>query len=65
MSLKQLEESVAKLSESELREFSAWFESHVAEVWDQQIERDVETGKFDKLFAEIEGEVARGEITPL
>jgi hypothetical protein len=29
------------------------------------MEKDVLSGRFDGLFAEIEGEVERGEIKPL
>lgn len=65
MSVKQLEEQVTRLSEVEFREFSIWFEGYQADVWDRQMEKDVLSGRFDGLFAEIEGEVERGEIKPL
>jgi hypothetical protein len=65
MSVKQLEEQVTQLSEVEFKEFSIWFEGYQADVWDRQIEKDVLSGRFDGLFAEIEGEVGRGEIKPL
>jgi hypothetical protein len=65
MSVKKLEEQVTQLSEEEFKEFSTWFEGYQADVWDRQMEKDVLSGRFDGLFAEIEGEVERGEIKPL
>ncbi len=34
-------------------------------AWDAQIEADFRAGKFDKIFAEVDAQVAAGKITPL
>ncbi len=65
MSLKQIEQQVAQLSAAELKEFSGWFDAYMADEWDKRIESDVQAGKFDKLFSEIEAEAGRGELQPL
>jgi len=62
MSVEQLEQEVAKLERYQFARFSAWFEQFRADAWDKQIARDAEAGKFDAVFAEIEGELKRGEI---
>ncbi|HFQ91457.1 MAG TPA: hypothetical protein ENK29_01115 [Chromatiales bacterium] len=44
-----IEKEVAKLPPSELRKFRAWYERFDSEIWDQQIEADIEAGKLDAL----------------
>jgi hypothetical protein len=63
--LEQIEKSVAALAPAELEAFTAWFEEFQAELWDQQIERDVKAGKLDKLIAEAKAEIAAGKTRPL
>ncbi len=65
MTVKQLQESIGQLSEAELKEFSKWFDEHMADLWDQQIERDAAAGKFDKLGEEAIAAYKAGKCTPL
>ena len=44
-----LEQTVKKLSSSELAAFRSWFVEFDADEWDRQIERDSESGKLDRL----------------
>lgn len=48
--LEELEEEIKKLSPEELTQLRDWFLELDAESWDNQIERDAESGKLDKLF---------------
>jgi len=65
MSVEQLELEVSKLERDQFARFSAWFEQFRADAWDNQIACDAEDGKLDAVFAEIDGELQRGEIRPL
>ena len=65
MSVEQIEQEVAKLERDQFARFSAWFEKFRADAWDKQITRDAEEGKFEPVFAEIDAELAHGEIRPL
>lgn len=65
MSVEQLELEVSKPERDQFARFSAWFEQFRADAWDNQIACDAEDGKFDAVFAEIDGELQRGEIRPL
>ncbi|GEP43643.1 hypothetical protein [Brevifollis gellanilyticus] len=49
MTLQQIKQEIAALDDEELKEFSAWLESHLAEVWDRQIEKDANNGTLDRL----------------
>ena len=47
--IEMLEQTVKKLSPSELATFRSWFVEFDAAEWDHQIEADSETGKPDRL----------------
>ena len=47
--VRQIEEEISKLPPSELAEFRAWFEKFDSEIWDNQFEADVKSGKLDKI----------------
>lgn len=47
--LEKIEESVAALSDAELKRFASWFADYQWERWDRQLEQDVEAGKLDQL----------------
>lgn len=65
MSLKQIEQNVAALSEAELKEFSAWFENYLAEAWDRQMEKDAENGNLDRLVENLGIDLAKDVTEPL
>ena len=48
-SVKEIEAAVTRLSKDELNIFRAWFAEYDVEVWAKQIEKDIQTGKLDKL----------------
>lgn len=50
--IEDIKEAVSQLSPEELKAFQAWFEEMKAKLWDDQIERDVKSGKLDWLFDE-------------
>ncbi len=47
--LERIENDVEGLSPEELAAFRKWFQSYDAALWDQQLERDANSGKLDKL----------------
>ena len=47
--VEEIEEAVSALPPEELAKFRAWFERFDAELWDEQIGRDAEAGKLNKL----------------
>ena len=46
-------------------ELMAWLEEHHAQVWDRQIEDDLETGRLVVLLAEVDDEYEAGLAQPL
>lgn len=63
--LEKLEQDIRSLSAEELARFRAWFVQYDWETWDQQLERDVEGGKLDRLADEALREHASGRTKPL
>ena len=49
MTVEDLEKAVAKLTARELDRFRAWFDEFDSARFDTKIERDVQTGKLDRL----------------
>jgi hypothetical protein len=65
MSVKEIEEAIAQLSAGDVAELMAWLEEHHHQLWDKQIEEDLETGRLDALLAEVDDEYEAGLAQPL
>jgi len=65
MSVTEIEAAISRLSATKLQELMEWFEDHYNHLWEQQIEADLESGKLDKIFAEVEAEINSGSVEPL
>ena len=50
MSIKEIELAITQLTPEELSQFTVWFEEFQAKAWDEQIEKDIEAGRLDKLI---------------
>jgi len=65
MSVKEIEIAITRLPAIDLAELMAWLENYHAQVWDEQIEQDLETGRLDALLAEVDKEYEAGLGQPL
>ena len=65
MSVKELEIAITQLSAQELAGLMAWLEEYHAQMWDRQIEEDLEAGRLDALIAEVDREYEAGLSQPL
>ena len=65
MSVKDIEQAITQLPKSELHELVAWLEDYHHQVWDKQIEDDLDSGRLDSLLAEAEKEYQAGLARPL
>jgi KaiC/GvpD/RAD55 family RecA-like ATPase len=50
--VEKLENEVQQLNPDELAAFRDWFRRYDSDEWDKEIERDVSTGRLDKLAEE-------------
>jgi len=49
MTIHEIEKAITELSTKELARFRHWFDEFDAQVWDEQFENNVNSGKLDKL----------------
>jgi hypothetical protein len=62
-SVREIEEAVLGLSETELAAFRTWFAEFDAEAWDRRIEDDVAAGRLDALADEALDDLRAGRCT--
>lgn len=63
--LEEIEGAIRQLSHEDLVAFRTWFAEYDAELWDQQIERDVRDGRLDQLADEAIDDLVHGRCTGL
>lgn len=52
MDVKEIESAISNLPPAEIAELARWFEEFHAQIWDQQIEKDLKAGRLDSLLEE-------------
>ena len=63
--LEQIERAVAALSAEELRRFNQWFKRFQSRQFDEQIERDISSGRLDKIGRRALSDHKAGRTKPL
>ena len=62
MSIEQIKDAVQKLSLEERAQFAAWFHGWNDDEWDEQMKRDIATGKLDDVLREVEDDIKAGRV---
>jgi hypothetical protein len=62
MSLLEIEAAIKELPKPDLDQFDQWYREHLEEQWDEQIRRDLRSGKLDALRSEVRHAEASGTI---
>lgn len=65
MSVAEIERAIEELPASEVAKLMEWFESYYHQLWDKQIEADLESGRLDSLLSEVDEEIEAGLAKPL
>lgn len=65
MSVKEIQRAIAQLPPKDLLELASWLADYRHQVWDKQIEDDLEAGKLDGLLAQVDQECHGGLAKPL
>jgi len=60
MSVKEIEAAIVQLPVQDVTALMSWLAEHHAEMWDKQIEDDLDSGKLDALLAEVDQEYEAG-----
>lgn len=64
-SLPDIRRAIAALSEEDYRQLKTWLEEHDWDRWDEQIERDSESGALDFLADEVREDKQNGLLEEL
>jgi hypothetical protein len=65
MGIKEIEKAIVQLPAKDLDQLAGWFEDYRAQMWDKQIEEDLEAGRLDALLTEVDEECEAGLSQPL
>mgnify|MGYP000211529853 CR=1 FL=1 len=64
-SLTDIESAITQLPEANVRELANWLQNYLDDRWDQQIESDLASGKFDRLIAKAEAAINNNTVKDL
>jgi len=59
--VERIEQSIQKLSREDLAKLRVWFAEFENRVWDEKIEADLQTSKFDSIISESLSEYNSGK----
>ena len=65
MDVKEIEKAIGNLPPTEIAELAKWFEDFHAQVWDEQIERDMKSGRLNSLLEEAKEDFESNRCNPL
>ena len=65
MSVKEIEAAIERLPAEELAALATWFERHHQDAWDEQIEKDLDSGRLDSMLAKVDADYQAGLAKPL
>lgn len=65
MSVSEIEKAIIELPSEKVVELMSWLAEHHAQLWDKQIEDDLDAGRLDALLAEVDKEYEAGLARPL
>ena len=63
--VEDIESAVTRLPEAEYSKFRNWIFEYDNDLWDKQMVRDAEAGRFDDLAAEAIADFKAGRCTDL
>jgi hypothetical protein len=63
--IEEIERAVRQLPSEHLAAFRAWFAEFDAEVWDREMEEDIQAGRLDALADEALDDLRAGRCTDL
>ncbi len=65
MSITEIENAITKLPAAEVDDLFSWLADYRHRRWDRQIADDVQAGRLDDIFAEVDAEIEAGLGKPL
>ncbi|MBS4028530.1 MAG: hypothetical protein KGZ58_07815 [Ignavibacteriales bacterium] len=63
--IQEIEQAVSHLLRNDFANFREWFEDYDAQVWDEQFESDVTSGKLDTISNQAISDFRKGNFKEL
>jgi hypothetical protein len=63
MSVEELKSAIMRLPQPELTAFKQWFDEFFADLWDRQIQADIEAGRLDEAGRQADADFNTGSST--
>jgi hypothetical protein len=64
MSVTEIQTAITGLTSDDLADLMNWLDDYQAKLWDKQIEEDLDTGRLDRVLAEVDKEYQAGLAEP-
>jgi hypothetical protein len=65
MSVKEIEAAITKLSTKDVGALTEWLIEYNHQLWDKQIEDDLDAGRLDVVLEQVEKDYQAGLAKPL
>ena len=65
MDVKEIETAISELPPAQVAELADWFDEFRAQVWDKQIEHDLNAGRLKTLLDEAKHDLESGRCEPI
>ena len=62
MSLAEIKDAIQQLSFEQRAELAAWLHGWNDDDWDEQMKRDIASGKLDDVLREVEDDIQAGRV---
>ena len=62
MSLAEIQSAIEQLSFEERAKLAAWLHGWKDDEWDEQMKRDIASGKLDDVLHEVEEDIKAGRV---
>lgn len=62
MSLAEIKAAIQQLSFEQRAELAAWLHGWEDDEWDEQMKRDIASGKLDDVLHEVEEDIKAGRV---
>ena len=65
MSVTEIKAAITELNPEDLSNLITWLEDYHAKAWDSEIESDLDSGRLDKVLADVDKDYEAGLAEPL
>jgi hypothetical protein len=62
VSIEQIKEAIEQLSFEQRAELAAWLHGWKDDEWDEQMKRDIASGKLDAVLREVDDDIRAGRL---